>query len=436
MKFKPLYSIINHFRDENKSFWLNSGELSIKMSPDNSRSTLLQKITQYYEQFKFPILLTLFTRIGYSLWLAIVWFTIDKHFPLSDKALWETYQHLSRSPTLLGRSLIDVWLRWDAVHYMNLAAFGYDGVGAAETVFFPLYPYLVGYISKITNINVTLIGILTSSFFTLFALIFYYEMIIVLYSDRNLAKLSITLLALYPTAFFLHAPFTEGLFLFCSIGCLLFLVKQKFITAGLFCFAAGLVRPQGILLLIPIAYSLYRAFIVQKHQLYWRQIISIGIAPLGFVSYLIWRSEYGQPGIIQSFQSYSNVSFQDPFTSLIKVAESLVTQPSFIRTIEFVLILIILYILIWMFRRAEFRKHMGIMLYSAATWLLIVSKTTGNGIVPPLSNRYVLHIFFAFVGMALYIKNFPEKARIFIVFLGIALSLLGLTLYSLWVFVG
>jgi len=102
--------------------------------------TIFSALSHFYKKYRFQILLILGLRIGYSLWLAIVWLVIDQYIPLSEGVLWETYYNLERSSTLLGRAFIDVWLRWDAVHYMNMAAFGYEGVGVADTVFFPLYP--------------------------------------------------------------------------------------------------------------------------------------------------------------------------------------------------------------------------------------------------------------------------------------------------------
>lgn len=309
-------------------------------------------------------------------------------------------------------------------------------LGRLIRFFFPLYPYSVGLISNISTLNTTIVGILVSSVCTLFALIFLYDLVILLYKDEALAKLSIMLLALYPTGIFLHAPFTEGMFLLCSIGCILYLERKQLIIACVFACAAGLVRPQGILLLLPISYSMVQDYRIRKQSLNLRLFTPIIIAPIGLVSYLIWRSSHGQPGLIQSFNGYSNVDFQDPVSTLFNVVISIIKQPSLIRTAEFIFVLFFLYILIWMFCRIEFRRHLGIMVYSASTWLLIVSKTTVNGIVPQLSNRYVLHIFFAFVGIGMLIQKIPTKVKTIIIFTMTALALVCSTLYSLWIFIG
>jgi len=190
-------------------------------------------------------------RVSLSLWLALIWIVLDKYIPTSESVLWETYYNLERSSSLSSRAFIDVWLRWDAVHYMNIEEFGYKGVGVGDTVFFPLYPYLVGLLSKLTAINLTLVGIFTSSFATMIALIFLYELVIELFNNKDLAKWSTICLAFYPTAFFLHAPYTDALFLSLSIGSILMMVKKKPLIAGWLVFFAGLTRTQGILFIYP-----------------------------------------------------------------------------------------------------------------------------------------------------------------------------------------
>jgi hypothetical protein len=394
------------------------------------------KIPRLYKQYEFPILLTIATRVGYSLWLGIVWLTIDKYYPSDPIALWEGYHHLTRSSTIIGRSLIDVWLRWDAVHYMNIAAFGYSGVGAPDAVFFPLYPYLVGIITRISTINVTVVGLLVSSLFTLFASVYLYKLVILLFNDEKLAKISITLLVIYPTAFFLHAPFTDSMFLFTTIACLFYLEKRNFITGSIFACAAGLIRPQGLLLLLPILIALLKEYRNQKLSFGWENISSLAIAPLGFISYTIWRSSFGHPNLLNSVQEYSNISFQDPISALIRQINSLINRPSAIQTIELIFILFFLFILIWMFFRPEFRKHCGIMLYSAATWLLIISKTSVDGHSPRLTNRYVLYIFFGFVGIGFLTQKLPDKIKHVIFLSLIILSMISSTLYSLWFYIG
>lgn len=394
------------------------------------------KIGHLIKKYKFPILLTLFTRLGYSLWLLLIWLAVDRHIQFTPTALLETYNRLAPSNTLIGRALIDVWLRWDAVHYMNIAEFGYRGVSPGDTVFFPLYPYLTGVLSGITSVNVTLMGILVSSFAALFAMICLYELVLTLFGDENLAKASVLLLAIYPAAFFLHAPFTDALFLLCSIACILMMVKQKSLMSGLFACIAGLARPQGVLLLLPMAVFYIRRHGSDKKFFQWREILALLIAPLGFLGYSIWRRQFGLAGMFQSLQEYSSVRFQDPLTTLFKTFAGLIHKPDIVMAAELLSVLFFLALLIWMFIRKEFRQHLEIMLYSAATWLLITSKTTIAGDPLQSANRYVLHIFFAFVGMAAIWQTLPQRFRRLVPLVFIIMGLICSAAYSFWIFIG
>jgi Gpi18-like mannosyltransferase len=336
----------------------------------------------------------------------------------------------------MGRSFIDVWLRWDAVHYMNIAKFGYQGVGKGEMIFFPLYPYLVGFLSRILTIDVTLTGILVSSFFTILALICFYDLVLYLFSDKDLARYSILLFALYPMAFFLHAPFTDALFMFFSISSILMMVKKKYFFAGVFGCFAGLARAQGVLLLIPMC-----AYLVEDHwrentHLNWQKILAVCLIPSGFVGFIFWRTKAGVPGIFKIYQNYSGAIFQDPISNLIKSSAITFQYPSYCRIAEVFSALLFLIILIWMFTKSEFRKHAGIMLYSAATWIVVISKSGVAGYGLQSVNRYVLHIFFAYVGMAFFVKGQSQKINNLLMTGLISLSLINLILYSLWIFVG
>lgn len=395
----------------------------------------LSALSHFYKKYKFQILLVLGLRIGYSLWLAIVWFVIDQYIPISEGVLWETYYNLSRSPTLLGRAFIDVWLRWDAVHYMNIAEFGYEGVGVGDTVFFPLYPYLVGGLAKLTFMNVTITGILVSSIATLFALIFLFDLVVELFQDERLAKWSTVCLAFYPTAFLLHAPYTDALFLSLSIGSILMMARKKPIVAGFFVCLAGLTRAQGILLLIPMIIFYIQNHYQNRKYLIWRELLGLIFAPLGFLGYSYWRMQLGVGSIFETYQSHSNAGFRIPTTNIILSIENLINKPSLLVISELFSVLFFLAILVWMCTQDRFQKHIAILVYSFSTWVLITSKTTYWASPLQSANRYVLHIFFVFVGLAsIFLSSSKKKQNLLLLFFMINLFLI--LLYSIWIFIG
>lgn len=179
-----------------------------------------------------------------------------------------------------------------------------------------------------------------------------------------------------------------------------------------------------------------REFKRNKNSFQLHQVLSLLIAPSGIMSFSLWRANYAHTGLILSINKFSNITFQDPISTLYFVFISLFKDPSVIRTLELISVVFFLYILIWMFRKKEFRTHLGILLYSSATWLLITSKTSVNNFAPRLTNRYVLFIFFAFVGIAYLFEKFNDKKQKNILFVFLIINFLLLTLYTLWVYIG
>lgn len=66
-------------------------------------------------------------------------------------------------------------------------------------------------------------------------------------------------LALFPTAFYLSAIYTESLFLACSLACVYYAREHRWWLAGLCGGLASLTRAQGILLLLPVVWEYWQA---------------------------------------------------------------------------------------------------------------------------------------------------------------------------------
>jgi hypothetical protein len=75
--------------------------------------------------------------------------------------------------------------------------------------------------------------------------------------DAEAARRAVWLLALFPTAFFTFAPYTEALFLLCAAATLFYARQGRLATAGLWLGAAILTRSTGFIL-IPAVLLLVR----------------------------------------------------------------------------------------------------------------------------------------------------------------------------------
>jgi MFS family permease len=111
---------------------------------------------------------------------------------------------------------IDATERQDAVWYLRLADDGWSG-DDASAAFFPLYPLTVRAVAWILpGSDVLIAALLVSNVAFLGALLALFALTADAFGER-VARRAIVVAALFPTAFFFLAPYTESLFLFLSI---------------------------------------------------------------------------------------------------------------------------------------------------------------------------------------------------------------------------
>ena len=158
-------------------------------------------------------------------------------------------------PLWLERVLIAPWARWDAHWYARIATAGYRA-GDGTTQFYPLYPLLA--------IPLIRLGLPPMAALTLISLAAGLGAVILLERlarremDPVRARQTTLAFVLFPTGFLLFAPYTEALFLLLAIGSLGAARGRRWGLAGLLAALAALTRPQGIFLLLPLAWLLRR----------------------------------------------------------------------------------------------------------------------------------------------------------------------------------
>ena len=176
--------------------------------------------------------------------------------------------------------------QWDGPHYMYIAQNGYTNQGdpANFIVFFPLYPFLVRLITfDFASINLS--GLIISNTSSIIAVIYLFKIAKLDYSD-SVAKKAVLFLSVFPTAYFLSAVFTEGLFLALVIASLYYARNAKWAFAGVLSLLASLTRIAGLLLL-PVLIVEY------LHQKEWKikatnlKLIWISLPASGFLAYLL-----------------------------------------------------------------------------------------------------------------------------------------------------
>jgi Gpi18-like mannosyltransferase len=112
--------------------------------------------------------------------------------------------------------LVGVWQRWDACWYSKIAAFGYEPQEISVN-FWPLFPVLTGAVARLLGGSVALAGLIVSAIAYVAAMVGLYRLVARDVDDET-ARRTMLLITIFPSAFFLFAPFTEALFLAAS-GC-------------------------------------------------------------------------------------------------------------------------------------------------------------------------------------------------------------------------
>ncbi len=199
----------------------------------------------------------------------------------------------------LAHYLLQPWRNWDGHWFALIAQMGY--FERPTTAFFPLYPLLLAGTTWLLDGQIELAGVLISNLALLGALALLYQLIQLDFS-RAVAQRTLLYLALFPTAYYLGAVYSESLFLLLSIGALYAARKNYWWIAGALGFLAALTRSQGILLLIPLAIF----FVKQQgwHPRRWRaNPICLTLVPAGLMVYMAYlRRLYNDPLVMLSAQ--------------------------------------------------------------------------------------------------------------------------------------
>ena len=187
------------------------------------------------------------------------------------------------------RAFLSPWLRWDAVWYVRIVTQGYHS-NDGTALFHPLYPWLAKPL-YLLHLN-PIFSLLLISAFSCLALLISYQYLSALDLPETDTRFSTLLLFFAPPAFVLFAPYTEALFIFLAILCLLWARQEKWWFAGLAGGLAALTRQQGMLLLIPVAWEMWEAsghdlrFVLKR----WKLLFPLALIPIGYLSWIIYRA--------------------------------------------------------------------------------------------------------------------------------------------------
>lgn len=149
--------------------------------------------------------------------------------------------------------------RWDALHFLGIAADGYAGGDPRFTfpevrpAFFPVYPGAVRVLSGFgADEGLVLIASQVVSLGSLFVALVLLARLVELEIGERFVRPTLLLLAFFPMAFFLGAPYSESTFLALAVGAFLAARTGRWATAGVLLAVASATRVPGVLLVVPI----------------------------------------------------------------------------------------------------------------------------------------------------------------------------------------
>ncbi|GCE23962.1 mannosyltransferase family protein [Dictyobacter kobayashii] len=299
------------------------------------------------------------------------------------------------------------WFRWDATHFRTIATSGYDWPW--RTAFFPFYPLCVKALMVLTHSS-ALRGELVVSNLACFVLFVVFYQLVCEDFDEERARRAMLYLWLFPTSFFLVAPYNESLFICFSLLCFYQLRHGNWWLAGLFGFFASLTRSTGLFLVLPFCYEYLRQrkFSFGSIRV---DVVSMILVPAGigvFALYCYYR--FGDLLAFSHAQATWAHHLHGPWHGLIGSIKAIIISDGILsfqsqrNLLDLVPSLFILTMIIlsmvgpWRLPRT----HWSYCLYAGAVYIFLqLFPVGGTGLFPLQSQaRYMLELFPAFILLA------------------------------------
>jgi hypothetical protein len=210
-----------------------------------------------------------------------------------------------------ANTLLHSWQEFDSNWYVQIAELGYDGI--QPTAFFPLYPMLIHAATWVLgDANRLLAAMIVANLGSLLAFVAISLLAAHEYGSAAGPKTA-RMLAAYPLAFFLFAPYTEGLFI--GFAALAFLCARRgqWQWAALWTFLAGLTRPTGVILIPALLweYGQQRGWwqLAYWREGRWKELLNI--RPLAQLALVLGAV----PAAIGLFVAYTGIKLGHPLAT-------------------------------------------------------------------------------------------------------------------------
>jgi len=219
-------------------------------------------------------------------WIVVAWVLSIKILLFVFGA--KSFRILEDKP-LPGRSgWLEIWNRWDSLHYLQVAQFGYNPAGVMKAWFYPFFPWCTRVVAFVAGHNYLVSAFIVSGFASVAAAILL-RRIVQFDHDVGTSQWAVWFFLIFPTAYYLHIGYAESLFLALVFGSILAAISGRWWLAGVLGALSWMTRANGIILLPTLAIEAIHQWVITKRW-NWRWLW-IAIVPAGFAVYLFmnWK---------------------------------------------------------------------------------------------------------------------------------------------------
>jgi hypothetical protein len=284
------------------------------------------------------------------------------------------------APHGLHYALLGVWERFDTLWYLHIAQFGYDRPMAV--IFYPLYPALIRLVMAV-SIPANVAALLVSTVATFFS----FWGLLRLAGEPQTKIGTLLVIAAWPSSFVLFAGYAESLTLALIVWAVIFGREDRWELATLCGLMAGLCRPSGVLVAIPLFVLAWRSRRVRS--------LIVLFSPIGMVSYWSWLRWSGRPSVVEAYRTYQGATFAPPWASLAEISQLIVVHGDAVLAVKLLLVGVALAFSL----RREARIQIEDKIFALALTVQMLMYTGRPLLGGP---RYVLPMYPAFLAMGAY----------------------------------
>jgi hypothetical protein len=312
---------------------------------------------------------------------------------------------------LRHRNFFTIFARWDAQWYQSIAKDGYGHQVITTTrifsneAFFPLYPYAMRAIHRLTRLDYINSGILISWLCGIWAVLMIF-LVVEKLSNRKIALVTATLWSIYPISYVDSLAYSETLFT-ALIATGLYCTQKSWIKLAATCaFLAGLTRPTGLALaaaiILPICYDLITR---PEYRRSFSRYFAILFSGAGWLTYVIFLA-------IKNDDPFSYLSVQRNFGNgldggrhfVIWIGDFLFSKNWYLGLLLIAASLALFYLLSRLFRETE---NVHILIFTTAVVIISFATSGYFGSKP----RYLLPAFPLLIPIAQWLEKQKVKVR-------------------------